>query len=155
MGSSSSEQIEENELTIDHLPSDYQVLKPLSAEFKGLEIGDEVIRDVEGAPGCLLPGIFYHNGIYIGNGGVVSKYRDEENHTKGIIKLENLRSQDWMNWRKGRRGGQRARNKAVSELQEFLQRPDQEAYHLKTNNCQHFTDYCLAEGISSRPRTNP
>ena len=155
MGSSTSQATTDQELTQDKITLDYPVIKPSTSEIKGLEVGDEVFKEVDGIAGCLVPGIFYHNGIYVGNGGVVSKYRDENDHSKGLIKLESIRGQDWVGFQKKRSGGLSARNKAILALQEFYQTPTKESYHLMSNNCQHFTDYCLGEGIGSRPRENP
>ena len=155
MGSSTSQATTDQELTQDKITLDYPVIKPSTSEIKGLEVGDEVFKEVDGIAGCLVPGIFYHNGIYVGNGGVVSKYRNEVDSDKGIIKMESIRSKEWAGFKAGRKGKVSARNKAINALQEYLQQPEKENFHLKSNNCHHFTEWCLGEGIGSRPRENP
>ena len=126
-------------------------------EKKTLEIGDEISRPLDSIVGKLFPATFRHTGIYVGENSVISKYividkRDtnsSELSGPAIIKLENINSKGWEGWTVTRKGSLASRDKAFIYYQGFVS-GHKENYHIKTDNCQHFTEYCLAGGIGSR-----
>ena len=111
------------------------------------DIGDEIKVPVEGITGTTLPGIFYHTGIYVGKGQVVSKYEVPSGSGEALILMEPL-SDKWRAWQLSRKGSHEAAEKALG----FLLASGsgcKETYHLRSENCQHFTEKCLANGIGS------
>ena len=147
MGSSISE---------EEISEEQEIVKNLTIEEKTLEIGDEISRPLDSIAGKLFPAYFHHTGIYVGDDNVVSKYininkRDtssSELSGPAIIKLENLNSNIWKGWRVTRKGSLTSRDKALIHYHGFVS-GHKENYHIKTSNCQHFTEYCLAPGIGS------
>ena len=120
------------------------------------DIGDVISVPVKGVTGEYLPFIFYHTGVYIGNGKVISKYLKNPNSLvegDGVIALENIDSASWRGWTKLYSGGDEAAEKANLFYLGYLNKSS-ESYHLKSSNCQTFTESCLARGIGSKLYSN-
>ena len=111
------------------------------------DIGDEIKVPVNGITGTTLPGIFYHTGIYVGQRQVVSKYENPESTGQGYITLETLDIK-WKDWQLSRKGSCIAAEKAMNFFSGYLS-GCKESYHIMADNCQHFTEKCLALGIGS------
>ena len=117
-----------------------------------LHPGDIISVPVSGITGQVLPGLFYHTGVYIGDGKVISKYliaKDSSLVGQGKIALENINSKNWKGWVRIKTGTEEAANKARIRFHAYQNDKVQEHYHLKSDNCQTFTEFCLAEGIGS------
>lgn len=87
----------------------------------------------------LASGTMYHSGIYVGNGVVISKYKDGG---EAVIKME--RYSDWDSDKRVSRVGHKYAAKLALELYSSPSRSYRAyEYDLTNNNCQHFTQYCL------------
>ena len=127
------------------------------ADIARLLPGDEVSVPVNGVTGRLMPETFKHTGIYIGNHQVISKYlkhkeSDSMIEGPGVIAMELITK--WKGWKFERRHQSEFARKSTAEKAlnffELYNRGSPERYHLKQDNCQHFSEKCLAAGIESK-----
>ena len=126
--------------------------------FENLREGDIISVPAGGIFGVIASDTFYHTGVYIGHHMVISKYLDKQNDENlvegpGIIKMESIKSKMWQGWKRILKGDVRVSQNAFKFFEAY-NNGYTETYHLRSNNCQHFTQLCVAlvNGIGSTIR---
>ena len=164
MGSNSSSQT--SEIIEEYPPHSFGETRDSSSTVDEPNRGDVLIAYSEKNSGVKVKGVdqFVRLGIYVGNRNAISCVKvsnptDARGELSSIkisgfrVVLEDIRSEQWKGWVIDEKAREKGANnscadKAMMEYQAYQQGvPDN--YHLKGDNCQNFTEYCLHAGIGS------